>query len=655
MPNSGSLALLNEGADEVVQNSGRGSRRRSPVWNYFEELPNEGKAMCIHCRSKLAYHQGLGISHLRNHITTACKELPPDIDRSSIFPKGVSSLDVRSSVLDPKLVRDFMTKFWITANISFKKIENGFFERMMKLAHPSLEVHDQQTLKSNCMSVYREEKKKIGDGFSNIDSCVSFTSHMWMSAQNLGYICLTAHFIDEEFNLHKHLINFKQVPHPHNADAIHSTIMDCLHEWDLSNRAFAFTLDNATSNDGAVQKLKDTLWRHMPFQGSDLHVRCTTHIVNLIVQDGMEIIQNIIEPVRNVIKHISSSNSRLQIFNTIPHQFNLRPKRGFTLDVPTRWNSTYDMLEEALEYKDALTHYANLQNIQGPNLEQWNLADRVCKFLKNFADATKVFSLHNFPSSHRYVEEVWAIRELLLDEKNISDKFMKVLCDDMKSKFDKYWDEPNKILLVASLLDPRYKVVFLKYCLMKVYGEEVADSKANAALIWFKAYYSHYESMPQRSYQSNISSSPEVGGLASPLSFLSGKRKLGLEFALFRHQRRPQCSRRPEVDTYLDDPLVPSREGEEFDVIGWWKRNQDQYPVLAKMARDFLAISLSTVASESTFNTAGIIIDKCRNSLSSETVEALICAKDWLKEYLSDEEDDDGTVTEVTTARVSHY
>jgi hypothetical protein len=60
------------------------------------------------------------------------------------------------------------------------------------------------------------------------------------------------------------------------------------------------------------------------------------------------------------------------------------------------------------------------------------------------------------------------------------------------------------------------------------------------------------------------------------------------------------------------------------------------------MARDFLAISLSTVASESTFNTAGIIIDKCRNSLSSETVEALICAKDWLKEYLSDEEDDDG-------------
>ncbi|CAL4909763.1 unnamed protein product [Urochloa decumbens] len=65
------------------------------------------------------------------------------------------------------------------------------------------------------------------------------------------------------------------------------------------------------------------------------------------------------------------------------------------------------------------------------------------------------------------------------------------------------------------------------------------------------------------------------------------------------------------------------------------------------MARDFLAIPLSTVASESTFSTAGMVIDKYRNSLSSETVEALICAKDWLKGYLSDDdEDDEGVITD---------
>jgi hypothetical protein len=44
-------------------------------------------------------------------------------------------------------------------------------------------------------------------------------------------------------------------------------------------------------------------------------------------------------------------------------------------------------------------------------------------------------------------------------------------------------------------------------------------------------------------------------------------------------------------------------------VLKWWKRNQDQYPILDKMASDFLAIPLYTVASESTFSTAGIIIE----------------------------------------------
>jgi len=32
---------------------------------------------------------------------------------------------------------------------------------------------------------------------------------------------------------------------------------------------------------------------------------------------------------------------------------------------------------------------------------------------------------------------------------------------------------------------------------MKVFGEEVPNRNANAALVWFKAYYSYYESLLQ--------------------------------------------------------------------------------------------------------------------------------------------------------------
>ena len=48
------------------------------------------------------------------------------------------------------------------------------------------------------------------------------------------------------------------------------------------------------------------------------------------------------------------------------------------------------------------------------------------------------------------------------------------------------------------------------------------------------------------------------------------------------------------------------------------------------MARDFLAISLSTVPSESAFSLGGRILGESRSSLTPEMLEALVCGKDWL-------------------------
>uniref|UniRef100_A0A803NBN0 HAT C-terminal dimerisation domain-containing protein n=1 Tax=Chenopodium quinoa TaxID=63459 RepID=A0A803NBN0_CHEQI len=49
------------------------------------------------------------------------------------------------------------------------------------------------------------------------------------------------------------------------------------------------------------------------------------------------------------------------------------------------------------------------------------------------------------------------------------------------------------------------------------------------------------------------------------------------------------------------------------------------------MDRDVLAISVSTVESESAFSTCGGVLDVFRSSLSTHMVEALICAQDWMR------------------------
>lgn len=71
-------------------------------------------------------------------------------------------------------------------------------------------------------------------------------------------------------------------------------------------------------------------------------------------------------------------------------------------------------------------------------------------------------------------------------------------------------------------------------------------------------------------------------------------------------------------------------KSERFDVLTWWKANELKYPTLQQMARDFLAVPASTVASESAFSSSGRLVSPHRNRLHPKTIEALMCAQSWL-------------------------
>ena len=58
--------------------------------------------------------------------------------------------------------------------------------------------------------------------------------------------------------------------------------------------------------------------------------------------------------------------------------------------------------------------------------------------------------------------------------------------------------------------------------------------------------------------------------------------------------------------------------------------NGVKYPVLQTIARDILAIPVSTVASKSAFSSSGRLVSPHRNRLHPTMIEALMCAKSWL-------------------------
>ena len=86
-----------------------------------------------------------------------------------------------------------------------------------------------------------------------------------------------------------------------------------------------------------------------------------------------------------------------------------------------------------------------------------------------------------------------------------------------------------------------------------------------------------------------------------------------------------------ENDKYLDKNCESRRGDVKFEILGWWKANSNRYQVMSKLARDVLAVPVSTVASESAFSTGGCILDPFQSSLFPLMVQNLVCAQDWLQ------------------------
>ncbi|KAF1870652.1 hypothetical protein Lal_00026107 [Lupinus albus] len=102
----------------------------------------------------------------------------------------------------------------------------------------------------DCYQLFFDEKKKLKAWFAKSCNHVCMTTDCWTSNQNLGYMCLTSHFIDEDWRLQKRILNFCLVE-SHKSETIGREIERCLREWRIE-RVFTITVDNASSNDGEI-------------------------------------------------------------------------------------------------------------------------------------------------------------------------------------------------------------------------------------------------------------------------------------------------------------------------------------------------------------------------------------------------------------------
>lgn len=161
-------------------------------------------------------------------------------------------------------------------------------------------------------------------------------------------MCITTHFIDDQWKLNKKIIAFVLVSF-HRGEYIAKAFQSCLVEWGIKN-VFTVTVDNASSNDTTMGFFKSKLvsWGSTSIRSKYMHMRCIAHILNLVVQDGLKFADTSVKRVSDVSRWVRNSLARLKIFRDLADLIGVEAKSGLQLDVSTKWNNIYMMLNIAI-------------------------------------------------------------------------------------------------------------------------------------------------------------------------------------------------------------------------------------------------------------------------------------------------------------------
>ncbi|KAK4411770.1 hypothetical protein Sango_0250000 [Sesamum angolense] len=148
--------------------------------------------------------------------------------------------------------------------------------------------------------------------------------------------------------------------------------------------------------------------------------------------------------------------------------------------------------QEALRYE---TYDADFRNdfmpdgsygkIGLPLKHNWVMVRKFVKVLRYFYDLTNRVSGSLYVTSNTFLDETSDVDDLLNERINGDNVDLVDMTRQMKAKFDKYWEnieKMNMMLYVVVMLDPRHRFFYLRYVFKNVNGPEIGEKMGDLAI-----------------------------------------------------------------------------------------------------------------------------------------------------------------------------
>nr|XP_054593165.1 zinc finger BED domain-containing protein 4-like [Nothobranchius furzeri] len=340
-------------------------RKVSAVWDHFDLL-TANKVKCRICSAELSYTNKSTSSMLRHYRVKHENEEEANTPRTNT--------ESRKIALD-QAVLNFIIKDIQPLSI----VESEGFRGLIQALDPSYVLPTRKTVKEMMAKKHAEELERVKREVQQAVA-VSITADMWTSLNMEAYLALTCHYINDNMQLCTSVLGVKHFPQSHTADNLAQVKRGMMDDWAITNKVRCLVTDAAPNMIAATRTLQIR------------HSICIAQKLNLIVKkscDQIPELSSIRHKSRQIVSFFRSSTTAKEKLAQVQQQMG-RPTLKLVTEVPTRWNSTYQMLSRLHDEKEAVwVSLASLQTDLTPlTADEFNILKEALLVLAPFHQAT---------------------------------------------------------------------------------------------------------------------------------------------------------------------------------------------------------------------------------------------------------------------------
>jgi uncharacterized Zn-finger protein len=240
--------------------------RKAHVWVHFNYDKSTKQAICRYCQKRFSTK---GTSSLAKHAQNQHRIIM-DSNSNSDFPlnHGKSRPSVNWSEEQSQEFRQELLRWLVTSNIPFNAINNLHCQKLFQLL--CWHVPHRTTIWRSLDNEYQEMVQSVKNYLKYINYIALTTDATFVTSRQVPYICVTAHFIEGDWNLRECVLAMKEVPQSQTFDVIVKLIRDVINDFNLTEKIVSITTDEG----GNFLKAVDHLINEKVVVN---HVRCVCH------------------------------------------------------------------------------------------------------------------------------------------------------------------------------------------------------------------------------------------------------------------------------------------------------------------------------------------------------------------------------------------